>query len=136
MADKNYNDITFKLDNAAGTLTELTSHINTVSLAATLAMLENTTLADGEQSFLPGVAGLTLPINGFVNSTTDNIFGPLIGNRTSKSKTFQYYNGLKYYNGECFPDSVQYSGNVNTLQTFSAGLTITGAANRTSVALA
>lgn len=135
MADKTYKNLTFKIDNESGTITDITSHINSASINASLAMLENSAIGDGEQSFLPGIAGATLPINGFINSTTDAIFGPFIGNDTSISKTFEFYNGVQYYNGECYPDSVQFSGDVNSLLTFSAGLTVTGAVNITSVAL-
>jgi hypothetical protein len=70
-----------------------------------------------------------------VNTTTDGIFGPLVGNRTSVAKTCQFYNGIKYYRGEFYPTSVRFSGAMQALQVFSAELTLDGAATRTSVGL-
>jgi len=124
----------FGIDSAAGAMTEITSYVNQGDLAGSLSLLEDTAAGDGERTFVPELAGATTTINGFVNSTTDGIFGPLIGNDTSVSKTYYYYNGIRYYTGEVYPSNVQYSGNVDTLQTWSVNLTFDGAVTRTSVA--
>lgn len=135
MVDKTYKDMTFKIDNAAGSITAITSHLNNQSITGTMAVLENSALGDANQSFRPGIAGATVSINGFMNSTTEGIFGPLIGNDTAVTKTVEVYNGIQYYNGEAWVTNVQQSGAQNDLITFSADLTITGAVNRTSKAL-
>ena len=136
MADKTGKNVTFKLDNAAGTLTAITTHLNSASLASVQQALEDTALGDGEQTFLPGVAGATFSLNGFWNSTTEGIFGPLQGNDTSKSKTFEWYDTIKYKNGEAIITGVDLSGDVDTVLTFSAEAQVTATINRTSVALA
>ena len=128
-------DVTFKIDNASGAITAITSSINSASITGTLAVLEDTALSDGSQTFLPGVSGATESINGFWNATTAGIFGPLIGNRTTVTKSVQYGDGIGYYTGEVFVTNVQVSGQVNTVQTFSADLTFDGAVNKTSVSL-
>lgn len=93
-------------------------------------------MADEEKSYLFGQAGATMPLSGMVNSTTDGIFGTLIGNRTTATKTFQYtaYSG-RVYRGEVLVTSVEYSGSTNSLQTFSADAVFDGVMTRTSVAL-
>lgn len=136
MANKIWKDCTIKLDNASGTLTALTSYVNQANLQAAIEILEDTALSDSSRSIVHGIHSATIPLNGFVNTTTDGIFGPLIAGRTSVTKTVEFYNGTRYYNGECLPSDVQYSGAVNTLVTFSCTLEFDGAINRTSTGLA
>lgn len=133
MANRNWKGVTVKIDNASGVLTEITSSVNQVAIESVLEMLEDSSLADDERSYLPGMAGATAPLNGFVNGTTEPIFGPLIGNYTSITKTLQVYNGLKYYVGEVYLSNVQWSGNANELQTWSLEATYDGPVTRTSV---
>lgn len=131
MAYKYSADATFKLDNASAALTAIGQYTNQSSLQMAFDMLETTGLGDAAKEFSPGTSGGTLPINGFVNTTTEAIFGPLVA-RTSITKTFKIGNGIKYYTGEAWPESVQFSGNVNELLTWSCTLRISGAVSRTS----
>ena len=128
--------MTFKIDNASASITAITSYVNQASLQRAINLLDDSSLADANRSVLTGLAGTTLSINGFVNTTTDGIFGPLIATATSITKTVEYgaYTG-RYYNGEVLLSNVQYSGSVDNLQTFSADMTFDGAVTRTSVAL-
>ena len=136
MPNKTGKDIVFKLDNASGALTDITSHLNSNSIASIQSALEDTALGDGEQTFIPGVAGATFSIAGFWNTTTEAIFGPLQGNNTSKSKTFERADGTgQLKNGEALITGVDVSGEVDTVQTFSAEGQVTGAMNRTTKAL-
>lgn len=136
MANKTYKDVAFKIDNAGGTLTDISSFVNQVNLQRALNLLEDTSLADANKSVLAGLAGTTVSINGFINTTTEGIFGPLVNAATSVTKTaeFRAYTG-RYYNGEVLLSNVQISGSVDNLQTFSADAQFDGAVNRTSVAL-
>jgi len=105
-------------------------------------IIEDTALSDEERSYLPGKAGATIPLAGMVNSTTDAIFGPLIGNRTSVTKSIEYQayttstnstgNVGQHYLGEIYITNVEYSGSVNSLQTFSADGTFDGAVTRSA----
>jgi len=136
MANKTYKDVTFSIDNAATTLTAITGFINQANLQRSINLLEDTALSDVNKSVLTGLAGTTVSISGMVNTTTDGIFGPLIATATSVTKTVQYgaYTG-RYYNGEVLISNVQYSGQVDNLETFSCDMTFDGAVNRTTVAL-
>jgi len=133
MANKWAKDSTFKIDNASGTLTDLTASTNQAGIEATLALLDDTVLSDGNPGIFPGLAGASVPWNGFVNSTTEPIFGPLIGVRTSITKTAQWGNGLKFYYGEVYCGDVKMSGNAGELQVLSFTATFDGAVTRTSV---
>ena len=135
MAHQTYKSKVIKIDNASGTLTAITGSVNQDSLQGILNLLEDVGMGDSDGTVLPGVHRKTVSLNGWGNSTTEGIFGPLATARTSISKTYEVYNGLKYYNGEVFPGNVQFSGNADDMQVWSADLTFDGAANRTSVGL-
>lgn len=136
MANTTFRDIDFKIDNAAATLTSIKAYLNQVDLQRTLELIEDTAMSDTNRSYLHGLAGTTLTINGMVNSTTDAIFGPLVNAATSVTKTVEWkaYTS-RYYNGEVLLTNVQYSGSTNSLQTFSVSMTVDGAMNRTSAGL-
>lgn len=135
MGTKTWKNMTFKLDGATGTLTALTTYVNQASIQGAMEMLDDTALSEGVKGYVAGLNELSIDVNGFINTTTEGIFGPLL-NGTSITKTFELYNGIKYINGECWPGDVSFSGQAGQLQTFSAKLTIDGTINRTSVALA
>src|SRR3990167_2196060 len=137
MANLTGKDVIFIIDNASKSPVALTAHVNQASVQAAVSMLEDSALGDTTRTYVPGLAGTTIPINGFWNSTTEAIYGPLLGVRTSITKTTQFGDATtdKYYQGEVFVENVQVSGSVDTLETFSADHRITGAVTRTSVAL-
>ena len=145
MGNKTYKELKFKFDkpNTTGTLvlTDLTAYINQASLQRSINLLEDTALSDANRSVLTGLAGTTLSINGFVNTTVDATFGPMIATATSVTRTFEYKMFMtnstvgRCYNGEVLISNIQYSGSVDNLQTFSADMTVDGAVNRTTVPL-
>lgn len=136
MANTTMRDMDFKIDNAAASLTSIKAYLNQVDLERSLELIEDTAMSDTNRSYLHGLAGTTISINGMVNSTTDGIFGPLVNAATSVTKTVEWKAyASRYYNGEVLLTSVKYSGATNSLQTFSADMTFDGAVNRTSVAL-
>ncbi|MCC6271576.1 MAG: hypothetical protein IT190_09895 [Microbacteriaceae bacterium] len=136
MANTTFRDQDFKIDNAAASLTSIKAYLNQVDLQRTLDTIEDTAMSDTNRSYLHGLAGTTFSINGMVNSTTDGIFGPLVAAATSVTKTVEWKAfANRFYNGEVLLTNVQYSGSTNSLQTFSASMTVDGAINRTSVAL-
>lgn len=134
MANKNHKDIQFHVDNAAGTLTDITSYVNSQELSRAIALQEDTGEGQEERTFLPGLGGNVFTVNGHVNSTTEAIYGPLVGDNTSITKTVAYrtHSG-RYHKAETWVGSVRFSGDRESLQTFSAEHTVTGAVNRTSV---
>jgi len=134
MANKTHRDMALHIDNASAALTNISAYVNQQALQRAVNLLEDTGMGLEESTFLPGLGGTKIPINGFVNTTTDAIFGPLISDNTSLTKTvaFQAYSG-RFYKGETWVGSVEYSGTADSLETFSAELTFTGAVTRTSI---
>ena len=134
MANKWGNDAKFIIDNAAGSTTDISAYVNQAGIRGACDILDQTGFGNTNPDIIHGIASATIPVNGFINSTTDGIFGPLVGNRTSVTKTTSFYNGLKYYTGEFLPSDVEISGDPRSLLTFSANMNIDGAVTRTSVA--
>ena len=142
MANKTDLDIRVLLDNAAGTLTNITAYLTSASIRGVQTLIEDTALSNEEQSFVAGKAGGTLPLSGMVNTTTDAIFGPHVGNRTSVRKEFEYQvfttstnstgNVGQFLKGSALLANVEYSGALNSLEMFSADCTFDGAVTRTS----
>ncbi len=130
-------DATLKVDNESASLTDITAHVNSIQAAGTMDLFEDTALNDESKTHLPGKSQLVITLNGFLNSTTEAIWGPLVGNRTSITKTveLQPQGSSNYINGEFWPGDVQLPIGVSALQTWSATLTSSGTINRTSVAL-
>jgi hypothetical protein len=134
MAHKIYKDAVVKIDGAAATIVDITGSCNNASVSGALALIEDSGLGDSDRSYLPGLHGKTITLNGFINTTTDALWGPLVKARTSITKTVGFSDGIKYYTGEVYPTDVTISGAVGELNTWSANLTWDGAANQTSVA--
>jgi len=137
MANPTGKDVTFQIDDqtSTGVLTDISSHVNQASIQAALTMLEDSALGDDDRTYLSGLHGKTMPVNGFWNSTTEGIYGPLVDARTSRTKSAEYGDGNQYYQGEVLVSNVQVTGAADTVEIFSADHTITGALTRTSVGL-
>ena len=136
MATLHYKNETIKIDNAAGTLTDITAYLTSESMAGVQELMDQTTMSMEEKSNAPGLAGGSASLAGVVNSTTHAIFAPLIGNRTTLTKSLQRQaTSNLVMRGEFWITDVEISGSVNTIQTFSANATLEGALTVTSVAL-
>ncbi len=134
MANKTWKAVQVKIDGASATIVDFTAYLNNAVVSGSHATLEDSGFGVEESTFQPGISGATVSINGWVNSTTEAAFGPLVGNYTSLTKTVGVYNGVKWLTGEAYPGNVQFSNSVPGLGTFSADFTYTGALTRTSVA--
>jgi len=143
MANKTYKAMRIRIDTdttSTGALTDISAYVNQANLQRSMNLLEDSALSDANKSVLMGLAGTTMTLSGMVNTTTDAIFGALVATATSVLKTTEYRlyatnsTGTvgRFYYGETLVGNVQYSGSVNSLQTFSADLTFDGAVTRTS----
>jgi hypothetical protein len=140
MANLTDLDVRVCLDDTSGNLADITSYLTSASIRGALDLIEDTALNDTERSYLAGKAGATIPLAGMVNSTTNTILAPLMGNRTSVTKTIEYQtystgsnstgNTGIFYRGEVFLTNIEYSGSLNSLQTFSADCTFDGVVTR------
>lgn len=144
MANKIYKDMRVRMAvTVTSVLTNISAYVNQANLQRSINLLEDTGLSDANKSVLTGLAGTTLSLNGVVNTTTDTLFGPLINAATSVLRTVEYRaystnsTGTvgRFYNGPVLVGNVQYSGSVDSLETFSADVTFDGAVTRTSTSI-
>ncbi len=134
MGNLTHRNIGFHLDNASASLVDISVYTNGQDLDRTIDLLEDTGEGLEERTYVPGIGGTKYSVNGFVNTTTDAIFGPLVSDNTSLTKTAAFkVHSARFYKGECWVGNVKYSGSRDTLQTWSAELTFTGAMTRTSI---
>lgn len=125
-------DLECHLDDAAGTLTDISDYVNSQSIRTAFDVFRADGVGSDDPERQHGKADATIPLNGWVNSTTEGILGPLVGNRTSVAKTAYFGNGVKYYGGEFMITDVEFSGDPNSLQTWSCTLGQDGSVSRTS----
>ena len=134
---RSHRDMGVKVDNASGTITDISAYTNQQSLTHAIDMLDITGMGKTVQWNEPGLAKLEFTLNGFINTTTDGIFTPLIATNTSVAKTAQFmlYSG-RYINSEFWVSGVDITGSRDSLETWSAKFALaTSVINRTSVAL-
>ncbi len=134
--------ITVKIDESDSTaaLVDISDYVNTYAIRTAFDVFRIEGLNSDDPERQHGMADASIPLNGFVNSTTEAIFGPLVGNRTSITKTFGISQGVAknstsdwWFTGEMSVSDVEFSGDPNILQTWSCALAQSGALLRTSV---
>lgn len=122
----------FKLDNAAGSLTDISAYVDSVGgIANTTDMLETTTFGSTSKTFIGGLRnGDTITVSGKWDSTLNTQMTALLG--LSTSSTFEYSPAgtaasTPKVSGECFVTSYEVSSSVADLVTWTASLQISGA---------
>lgn len=134
--------LTLKLDETDSTaaLVDISDYVNSQSMRTAFDVFRTEGVGSSDPERQHGFADLSIPLNGWVNTTTEGIFGPLVGNRTSVTKTFAYGTGVPknstsdwWFTGEVLPTDVEFSGDPTSLQTWSCTLAQSGAITRTSV---
>ena len=137
MAHKTSKDMGIRIDNASAALTDVKGSVNSQSLEFAITILDDTGMGDTQHSVLAGLAAVPkIPLNGWVNSTTDAIFGPIAqGTSLTKTVEFRVYSG-RYYTGEFLLQDYKISGTPDTIEVWSANLVAEGGITRTSVAAA
>jgi hypothetical protein len=128
----------FKLDNAAGTLTDISNVLNEVSLSRDLETGETTSFGSSAKSYVPGLTDSTLSISGSYDATVDAHIQAVLAAMaagTVDSASFEYgpegstSSRLKM-TGECIITSYETSSPVGDVVTFSLELQNTGAVTR------
>ncbi len=124
----------FKIDNAAGTITALTSFVDSVDLKHSVGVAKTTTMGSEVETYVSGQSDGTLSISGKWDGTATTgphaILTGLIGLETTSS--FEYgpsgsTSGMVKKTGECFLTGYVVSAPVGDVVTFTADFQITGA---------
>ena len=133
MAFVHGKDSVFKLDNSGGSLTDISTYVNSVDFPETADVAETTTLGDGSKSYIVGLKDATLSISGLWDSTLDGILGAVVGQ--SATLSFEYSpegtgSGAVQYTGECILTSYSQSSPVGDVVGFSADMQVSGDVTR------
>jgi len=133
MAFVHGKDSVFKVDNSSGTLTDISTYVNSVDFPETADVAETSTLGDSSKSYIVGLKDATLSIGGLWDSTLDGVLGPVLGQ--SATLSFEYHpegtaSGKIKYNGECILTSYSQASPVGDVVTFSADFQVSGDVTR------
>ncbi len=122
-----------KLDNASGSLTDISAFVNNVDFPETADVAETSVLGASNKTYLAGLKDATIGLTGFFDATADAIFGAVIGQ--SATLSFEYSpegtaSGKIKYTGECILTNYALSSPVGDAVAYSCDLQVSGAVTR------
>lgn len=125
----------FKLDDSGGTLRDLSSYLNDVSMPRDIETAETTTfgVAGSAKTYITGLTDATISISGLFDATADGYLAGVVGQ--SATLSFEYgpagsTGGYVKYSGECIMTSYEVSASVGDSVQASADFQITAAITR------
>ena len=123
----------FKLDNASGSMTDISSFVNNVDFPETADVAETSVLGASNKTYIVGLKDATIGLTGFFDATADAIFGAVIGQ--SATLSFEYSpegtaSGKIKYTGECILTNYALSSPVGDVVAYSGDLQVSGAVTR------
>jgi hypothetical protein len=123
----------FKVDNAAGQLTNISDTLTDVSFPQSADTAETSTFGSSAKSYVVGLTDSTLSVAGNFDATVDAHLAGVLGQ--AESLSFEYgpegsTNGLVKYTGECILTSYEKSGAIGDVVSYSAEFQVTGAITR------
>lgn len=127
----------FKVDNNAGTLTDISNTLNSVSFPREAEVLETTSFGSSDRSYVVGFKNQTIGVEGSFDATVDAHLAGILGQEATVS--FEYgpegsTSTFTKYTGECLMTSYEQSAGVGDIVSYSAEFQITGAVTRGSYA--
>lgn len=123
----------FKVDNSAGSLTDISNTLNSVSFPREAETLETTSFGSSDRSYVVGFKNQTISVEGSFDATVDAHLAAILGQEASVS--FEYgpegsTATFTKYTGECLMTSYETTAGVGDIVAYSAEFQITGAVTR------
>ena len=123
----------FKVDNNAGSLTDISNTLTDVSFPQSVDTAETSAFGSSAKSYVVGLTDATLSVSGNFDATVDSHLAAIVGKADSVS--FEYgpegsTATFVKYTGEAFLTSYEKSGAIGDVVTYSAEFQITGAITR------
>ena len=130
----------FQLDNAAGTLVDLSTYINEVSFPREVETGETTAFGSSAKSYIVGLSDSSLSVSGMYDATIDaQIVAVIAALDAGTLATASFVYGPEgststriKFTGECIVTSYEVSSAVGDVVSFSLDLQTTGAVTRTT----
>jgi len=123
----------FKVDNAAGSLTDISNTLTDVGFPQSVDTAETSTFGSSAKSYVVGLTDSTLSVSGNFDATVDAHLAGILGQ--SASVSFEYgpegsTAGFVKYTGEALMTSYEKSGAIGDVVSYSAEFQVTGAITR------
>ena len=123
----------FKVDNNAGSLTDISNTLTDVSFPQSVDTAETTAFGSSAKTYIVGLTDGTFSVSGNFDATVDAHLAAIVGKADSVS--FEYgpegsTATFVKYTGEAILTSYEKSGAVGDVVTFSAEFQVTGAVTR------
>ena len=123
----------FKVDNNAGSLTDISNTLTDVSFPQSVDTAETSAFGASAKSYVVGLSDATLSVSGNFDATVDAHLAAIVGKADSVS--FEYgpegsTAGYVKYTGEALLTSYEKSGAIGDVVTYSAEFQVTGAITR------
>lgn len=123
----------FKVDNAAGTLTDISNVLNEVTMPRSIETGETTAFGSSAKSYVGGLSDSTISISGTYDATVDAHLAAIVG--AADLLDFEYgpegttSTRIKF-TGTCIMTSYEVGSPVGDVVTFSAEFQVSGAITR------
>lgn len=125
----------FKLDDSGGTLRDLSSYLNDLSMPRSIETAETTTfgVSGSAKTYITGLTDATISISGLFDATADGYLAGVVGGTNTLS--FEYgpagsTGGYVKYSGECIMTSYDVSAAVGDAVQATAEFQVTGSITR------
>ena len=123
----------FKVDNNAGSLTDISNTLTDVSFPQSVDTAETSAVGSSAKSYVVGLSDATLSVSGNFDATVDAHLAAIVGKADSVS--FEYgpegsTAGYVKYTGEALMTSYEKSGAIGDVVSYSAEFQVTGAITR------
>ena len=123
----------FKLDNASGSLTDISAFVNNVDFPETADVAETSVLGASNKTFIVGLKDATISLSGLFDATVDAILGAVVGQTATLSYEYSpegTASGKVKYTGEAILTNYALSSPVGDVVAYSADLQCSGAVTR------
>ena len=123
----------FKLDNASGSLTDISAFVNNVDFPETADVAESSVLGASNKTYLVGLRDASISISGLFDATVDAILGAGVGQTATLSYEYSpegTASGKVKYTGEAILTNYALSSPVGDVVAYSADLQCSGAVTR------
>lgn len=133
MAYGHGKDSVVKLDNSAGSLTNITAYVTECNFARVADTAETSTMGDSAKEYIPGMTDATFNLGGIFDATVDVILDAAVG----VQRTFEYNplgtgTGAPKYTVEAICTSYDPPSTISDAVKWQASFQCTGAITRTT----
>jgi hypothetical protein len=123
----------FKVDNNAGSLTDISNTLTDVSFPQSVDTAETTAFGASAKTYIVGLTDGTLSVSGNFDATVDAHLAAIVGKADSVSYEYGPEGSTATYvkyTGEALLTSYEKSGAIGDVVTYSAEFQVTGAVTR------